>query len=318
MKKISMKMATDITIEDGGNQFLRWCKLNNYSPYTVNFYEQSLHNFSLFCDLNQPIGVLDSNLMEEYTLYLQQRNVSSVTVHCYLRGMSKIINYLSDKGLIKPFKVALPKVEKPVKEIYTEAELKKLLRKPNIKKCSFAEYRNWVIVNYLLGTGQRRNTVRNIKIQDLDLENGLVKLTAMKNKKQTILPLTKSLVAILEEYLSFRGGEPTDYLFCTWEGKQFSSEGFSTNIRKYNMKRGVERTSIHLFRHTFAYLSMKNNMEIIRLQQLLCHGRLETTEKYLTSFGFEDLKENYELYNPLENFIKGSKVAQNWKASQKQ
>lgn len=309
-----MKVSKNITIEEGGQQFLRWCKLNNYSPYTIHFYEDSLHNFSLFCDLNQPINIINAELIEEYTLYLQQKHIASVTVHCYLRGISKIIKYFADKGLINEFKISLPRVEKTIKDIYTENELKKLLKKPNLKKCSFADYRNWVIVNYLLGTGQRRNTVRNIKIEDLDLENGLVKLRKMKNKKQTILPLTKSLVNILEEYLSYRGGNSSDYLFCTWEGKQFSSEGFSSTIRKYNLKRGVDRTSIHLFRHTFAYLSIKNNMEILRLQKLLCHANLGTTERYLKSFGFEDLKENYEQYNPLECMMGEKEIVSRWKA----
>lgn len=317
MKKISMKLSQNMTIDEAGQQFLRWCRLNNYATDTLHFYEQSLHNFSLFCSLDEPIEKLNKETMEEYTFYLQKKGVSSVTVHCYLRGMKTIIRYLADKGIIEHFDIILPKTVTPVKDVYTEDELKKLLKKPDVKKCSFAEYRNWVIVNYLLGTGQRRKTVASIKIGDVDLANGLVTLRTTKNKKQTILPLTKSLVAILEEYLNYRGGEPTDYLFCTWEGKPFTPDGLSTNIRKFNLKRGVDRTSMHLFRHTFAYMSMKNNMEILRLQQLLCHSRLDTTEKYLRSFGYEDLKDNYEQYNPLETFIGGSKITQNWKAAQK-
>ena len=54
-----------------------------------------------------------------------------------------------------------------VKYGYTDSELNLLLKKPNLKKCEFCEYRNWVITNYLLGTGNRLNTVINIRIEDV-------------------------------------------------------------------------------------------------------------------------------------------------------
>ena len=310
-------MQSEITIREGGERYLRWCKLNNYSLDTVLHYERTLHNFSLFCSLDVPLANLIETLMEDYILYLREKGISSVTLNTYVRGMKTIANYLIEKGLLKPFEIIIPKAETTVKEVYTETELNKLLKKPDVKKCSFSQYRNWVMVNYLLGTGQRRNTVVNIKIGDLDLENQLVRLNVMKNRKQVILPLTKSLVNILEEYLTYRGGTDQDYLFCTWEGKQFTRDGLTLTIRKYNIKRGVDRTSMHLFRHTFAYLAIKNNMDIIRLQQLLCHSKLETTQRYLQSFGFEDLKENYERYNPLEVIIGNNSISRDWRDKQK-
>ena len=74
--------------------------------------------------------------------------------------------------------------EKKIKEVYTDDELKLLLIKPKINICEFTEYRNWVIVNYLLSTGNRRNTLINIKIADVDFEGGFIKLSTTKNKKQ--------------------------------------------------------------------------------------------------------------------------------------
>ncbi|HZK61796.1 MAG TPA: site-specific integrase, partial [Anaerovoracaceae bacterium] len=72
--------------------------------------------------------------------------------------------------------------------------------------CGFTEYRNWVIVNYLLSTGQRRNTVINLKIKDYDPENGMMALRIVKNRKPTILPLSQTIVEILNNYLKFRKG----------------------------------------------------------------------------------------------------------------
>lgn len=290
--------------------------MNNYAPDTVRFYERSIYNFSLFHSLDSPISDLDEDLIEEYTLYLREKNICSMSIHTYLSGMRRIIHYFAQKGYILNFNIVMPKVETPIKEVYTEEELKKLLKKPNVKTCRFVQYRDWVMVNYLLGTGQRRNTVAHLKVGDLDLMNRLVKLRVVKNKKPVILPLTNSLALILEEYLSYRGGTAEDPLFCSREGKPLSSESLSNAIRRYNLSRGVDRTSVHIFRHTFAYLSIKNNMDIVRLQRLLCHSDIKTTQGYLRSFGFEELQEDYERFNPLETFIGQSEVMKNWNKQQ--
>ena len=172
------------------------------------------------------------------------------------------------------------------------------------------------MINYLLGTGQRRRTVVNLTVGDIDLANKLVKVRVVKNRKPTILPLTSSLTTILEEYLSIRGGENEDPLFCDREGRGMNCGSLTNMVRKYNLKRGVDKTSVHLFRHTFAYMSMKNGMDLIRLQHLLGHSKIDTTQRYLMSFGFEDLKEDYELYNPLEIFMGAGKVSNRWKTKQ--
>ena len=59
--------------------------------------------------------------------------------------------------------IELPGGEKEtVKETYTDEELERLLKRP-AKNCDFAEYRSWVIVNFLMNSGCRAATVRNIQ-----------------------------------------------------------------------------------------------------------------------------------------------------------
>ena len=81
------------------------------------------------------------------------------------------------------------KGEETIKETYTDRELEALLKKPDIRKCTFAEYRNWVIVNFLLNSGSRAATIRAILIRDVDLENSLVYYRHTKNRKAQVIPL---------------------------------------------------------------------------------------------------------------------------------
>ncbi|MFW5988022.1 MAG: tyrosine-type recombinase/integrase [bacterium] len=75
-----------------------------------------------------------------------------------------------------------------------------------------------------------------------------------QNKKQRVIPLNSRLMQIINEYLQFREGEEQDYLFCIIYGLKLSTSGFNTAITRYNKGRGVDKTSTHLFRYTFAKL----------------------------------------------------------------
>lgn len=100
--------------------------------------------------------------------------------------------------------------------------------------------------------GCRASTILNIKISDIDFHNENVILRKMKNRKQLCIPLSRTLLKVLHEYLSIRKGNAEDYLFCTEYGQQLSLRGLQTAIKNYNHRRGVKKVSIHLFRHYFA------------------------------------------------------------------
>lgn len=104
------------------------------------------------------------------------------------------------------------KEDKNIIKTYSDAELKLLLKKPNIKEVNFLEFRNWVVCNFFLSTGARARTIVNIRIQDIDFENDLIRYDYTKNCKTQLVPLSNSLKVILIEYLAYRKGSPEDYL----------------------------------------------------------------------------------------------------------
>lgn len=68
---------------------------------------------------------------------------------------------------------------------------------------------------------------------------------------------------------------------------------------KYNRKRGVSKTSAHLYRHTFAKRWILNGGDIFRLQKLLGHSNLDIVKEYVNMFG-HDLTKDYTSFNPLD------------------
>lgn len=60
-----------------------------------------------------------------------------------------------ERSYMKYFKIQKMRIQKTIKELYTDKEMEILLKKPDIKTCCFEDYRNWVIVNFLYATSIR-------------------------------------------------------------------------------------------------------------------------------------------------------------------
>ena len=203
------------------------------------------------------------------------------------------------------FKIQLIKADRQPIETYSDNDLMKLLKKPNLKKCSFTEYKNWVMVNFLLSTGIRQRSLINIQIKDIDFDNEVVNINVTKNGKPLIIPLNSDIVRILKEYLKYRNGAPEDYLFCNVFGKQLTKSTVYHQIYEYNKSRGVEKTGLHRYRHTFAKKWVLMGGNVVTLQKILSHSSLEITQNYLNML-VSDIKEDIEEFNILREFKKES------------
>ena len=151
-----------------------------------------------------------------------------------------------------------------------------------------------------MATGNRASTVINIKISDVDFDEMTIRLVKVKNRRQQLIPLSPALKEILMDYLKTWEHTPDDYLFPSYEGNQLNLRSFQGSIRRYNISRGVTKTSVHLFRHTFAKNFILAGGGMVQLQTLLGHSTMDMTRHYVNIYGI-DLKRNFELLNPLDN-----------------
>lgn len=298
--KITMQKSNTLTLDQGFEKFIQKCKVKNLATRTIDYYQKEYERFCNFLKDNPLLDEITSETIENYTLYLKSDTTANdVTIASYMRAVRAIFYYLMKMGYMHSFPITIPKSIKKVKETYTDEELKILLRKPNINQCTFTEYKTWVYINYLLATGNRISTVINLQVKDLDFENLLIKLTTTKNKRQQIIPMAQSLKPILTEYLDIRGWNSDNYVFCTETGTKIQISSLEDNLRHYNHKRGITKTSSHLFRHTFAKNWILNGGDIFRLQKMLGHSDLTVVKEYVNMFS-NDLLLDFEKYNPLD------------------
>lgn len=301
-KRITINQQTYDTIDVAFKKYCNHLIVQNLSKKTIQSYKS---DFNLFCkviDNTLPVKNLDTSLIDEFIVYMMQNTNRKITsINSSLRSIRAFVYYCFDYYNLPRFKIKMVKNQESHKPPYTDEEIEKLLEMP--QSDSWTDYRSWAIVNYLISTGNRASTVINIKISDIDFNDGYIKLAHTKNKQAHTIPICEALNKVLKKYLSLWEHTQDDYLFPSVEGTQLGIRGMQCSIQRYNNARGVTKTSLHLFRHTFARLYVLNGGDMAYLQQLLGHSTLDMTRKYIRLYSV-DLKHDVELKNPLNNFLK--------------
>lgn len=259
-----------------------------------------------------PIVILESEAFQaDYIDYLRTIcKVNDQTIKSYLRGYRVLAYFAMEQGYINRRNIVIPDTEAPIKNCYTDAELTRLLAPPD--KDKFTEYRDWVIVNFLIATGCRVSTLVDVNIGDIDFEEGMITLNRQKNKSPTRIAMARKLSKILSEYIDAYLYEqsPKDALFPRYTGDRATEDILKKSIASYNKKRKVLKTSIHLFRHTFAKNWIISGGDIITLQKILNHKSLKMVNHYANIYGSDIAPqvEEFALINRIEAPKGGKKL----------
>lgn len=295
-------LSAAITLRDAFKEFTIAQSAKGIKDKTVRTYWSHFNAAAKHLDMDLTFDELSGSDLNAMIVSMRKSNLAHNTVSSYVRVMKTFLNWCGGEGYTD---LTLPnfKQEETVKEVYSDAELERLLKRP-APDCHFCEYRNWVIVNFLLNCGCRAATLRNIQIRDVLLQERQVICRHNKNGKIQVLPLCSRMVNVLRGYMTVRGGEDNDYLFCDEYGEMMSENGLRLAITSYNRKRGVKKTSIHLFRHTFARKFLVDcGGDAFMLQKLLGHSTLKMTKHYCAIYD-TDIANNFDRLSPLSQMNK--------------
>ena len=205
---------------------------------TIKCYHSHLQTISKYLDISKRTSALKREDIQSMIASMREHDISRNSIASYIRIMNTFLSWAREEGLTD---VTIPtyKTEETIKDLYTDEELKRLLQKPNPRTSTFPEYRTWMIINFIMNSGARASTIRNIIIRDVDLNSGIVTYRHNKNHKVQAIPLCSQMISILVEYMRFRKGSEEDYLFCNEEGGMLTADALKSSIVRYNKKRGV-------------------------------------------------------------------------------
>lgn len=300
-RKIKMKINGP-TMEDAFDQFLVAKTADGLSQNTIKAYRGQFYAVARFWDISRSIGDVTEKDVREVFAAMARTELSRNSIRSYSATLQTFFSWCRSEGLSR-VTVKLFRGVDSVPEIYTEAELKRLLKHPP-RRTTFTEMRTWAVINLLVNNGPRASTVCAIRVGDVHLDQSVIILRKTKNRRALSIPLGATMVSILKEYMRIRSGEPDEPLFCAIDGTQLSTDGLRHSINRYNHSRGVKKTGVHAFRHTFARLYLVDcHGSALKLQRLLGHSTLEMTKHYVQIFD-RDLVDDFKTASPLEKIMK--------------
>lgn len=299
--RIEMK-AEALSLNELFPRFVAAKVAEGVSEKTVENYHQHWHSIGKHLDRDKTIEKLTQDDINNVVVSMRKSDLAHNSISSYARVLRTFLKWCREQGYTSVVMSPI-KDKETVKETYTDEELKVLLQKPE-KHCDFTEYRNWVIVNFLLNCGCRSSTIRNIQNRDVDLTSREVSFRHTKTGKVQIIPLCTPMVNILRDYMVIRKGSPSDYLFCNEFGEMLTGTCLINAIGRYNHRRGVQKTSLHAFRHTFARKFLVDcHGDAFTLQRLLGHSTLQMTKHYCKLYD-SDIARSFDNISPLAQLQK--------------
>lgn len=275
------------------------------SSSTLGNYKLSFELFVRFFDFDETTTTdeINQSLLFKYMNSLKLEGKAASTINHYLRDLRTFLNWCMaiDREYIKPkFKVEMMRAQEEPLKMFDEDELVLLLKKPS-NHDSFSTWRTWAVCNWVLGTGNRAQTVCEVRIGDIDFKHQEITLRHTKNKKHSIIPLSSALATVIKEYIRIWRSESTkdDYLFPNVADAPLTTNALKHAFAKYCGDRGATRSNIHGLRHTFATQWIIAGGSMYQLQEILGHSSLEMTRRYV-KYNKDSIKIGFDEHNPLD------------------
>ena len=278
------------------------------SKNTLAAYRSDLALFSLWLD-EQKLDLLraDEVAINRYLAHLHTRAegfkpTSQRRLHSTLR---RFYRWLLDQGRIKAdplLNVERPRTAERFPKTLSESQVEALLAAPDVN--TPRGLRDRALLEVLYATGLRVTELIGLKLFELSLTDGLVRVFG-KGSKERLVPLGEVAIDWLNRWLAegrpalLKGGN-SDYVFVTARKSAVMTRQMAwTLIKTHAVAAGIprERISPHVLRHAFATHLLNHGADLRVVQMLLGHADISTTQVY-THVARERLKQLHQVHHP--------------------
>jgi len=266
--------------------------------------------------------------IEKLTEYLQQSNNLKAPAEVQLKDLENFLKWIAELGLNATsqariisgirafykycllenivtkdpaFLLEAPKLKRVLPDILSFEEIENIISQIDLSKPEGG--RNKAIIETMYSCGLRVSEVVNLKISNLHLEVGFIRVIG-KGDKERLVPVGKSAVKFINIYknkirvhtTAVPGSE--DILFLNSRGSKLSRVMIFLIIKNLVNKAGIKKNiSPHTFRHSFATHLIEGGADLRAVQEMLGHESITTTEIY-THLDREFLRKTLEKYHP--------------------
>ena len=279
-------------------------KEKNYSSNTVIAYKKDVETFQEFCrvkfELNNLLKVTYP-IIREWIIDLSEKELSPLTINRKISSLSKYYDFLIKINELKSSPLKNHKRLKVQKKLIIPFSEDEVLKVVDVFSKNFEGKRNLLIVDMLYSTGVRRDELINIKLNDVLLDENLVKVLGKRNKER-LVPLVLNLKSRINDYLKFRNEikSSSSSFFITTKGKKIGPSLVYRVVKNYFSKVSTKvKTSPHVLRHSFATHMLNNGADINSIKEIMGHSSLASTQIY-TKIKLPKIINDYKKNHPRE------------------
>lgn len=221
-----------------------------------------------------------------YVTFLKDRKYADTTIARKIAAVKSFFHYLTDKKFVVGDPTAnleSPRVNKELPKAISTDEVIRLLNQPEHHSGPESR-RDKAMLSLLYWTGMRVTELVSLNVEDVDLENRRVRC-AGKGNKARFIPLRADEQIELDRYLyesrqQLVGNNGEIALFVNHRGHRLTRQGFWLILKAYAEEAGVGDITPHTLRHSFATHMIGKGENPRRVQELLGHASLSTTQIY--------------------------------------
>ena len=267
-----------------------------YSAHTLKAYQRDIEQFA--AANGAAWREVKPNQVSSMVARLRSRGASPRTCQRLLSSLRSFFRYLEKQGIVNANPAASIRAPKRANRLPNTLDADLTAKLFDFKPRNALEKRDLAMIELLYGSGIRLNEMVRIDIHDLNLANGLVRVTG-KGEKARIVPLGTQSIAAIESYLATRSGvEPSAALFVTRTGKRVSPRTVQQRVKRWGQARlGSNVLHPHLLRHSFASHVLESSGDLRAVQEMLGHADIATTQIY-THLDFQHLAKVYDTAHP--------------------
>jgi len=181
------------------------------------------------------------------------------------------------KYLRKELDIKVQKTPKKLPYVPTEEEMTKYYKEVWDSK----NIQNMVIIKVLLYTGIRVGELVKVKIEDVDLDNGTIKVINGKGGKDRIVPFPTTFKEVLAMHINAAEKKEAKYLFESVRREAYSERGIRKILMNYTKSAGMDRSiSPHKLRHFLFTWMKKQGIDDALIQPFSGHDSRKSLEIY--------------------------------------
>jgi len=275
------------------------------SENTLNAYRADLSGLAKWLYTQYQLDLLQvsrSQILEYLTCRVNQ-GIKSRSTARLLSSIKRFYQYCVREQLIKTDpsdRIDAPKLGRSLPKFLSESEVEALLDSPDLKDP--LGVRDRTMLELLYATGLRVSELVALKIDQINLRQGVVRVLG-KGNKERLVPLGEEAQSWLEQYLSDARHQITpaaasDYVFTTRRQSAMTRQAFWYLVKRYANKVGIKKhLTPHTLRHCFATHLLNHGADLRVVQMLLGHSDLSTTQIY-THVARERLRSLHAAHHP--------------------